>query len=159
MITYKVYKNKHKGTTGYGKWYGRVYISETYDLDKLSEHMANHNTPFSKGAIKGVLTDMVNCIRELVLDGKAVKIPNLAIFSLGIRTKPADDPAAFGPKNIKWAKLRARSAGSLMTAQVTQAAQFHRQGDTVVTSGGSSSSSDTGQSSGGAVNDGDNVGG
>jgi len=31
--------------------------------------MSNHNTPFSKGAIKGMLTDMVVCIKELLLEG------------------------------------------------------------------------------------------
>ena len=62
-------------------WFARAMVTQTIDLEQLAEHMANHNTPYSKGAILGVLTDMVNCIRELVLDGNAVKIPNLAIFS------------------------------------------------------------------------------
>ena len=68
-------------------WFARAMVTQTIDLEQLAEHMANHNTPYSKGAILGVLTDMVNCIRELVLDGNAVKIPNLAIFSAGLTTK------------------------------------------------------------------------
>lgn len=68
-----------------GKYFGRTVVNETYDLDKLAEHMSNHNTPLSKGAIYRVLTDMVSCIREIVLDGNAVKIPNLAIFLAGIK--------------------------------------------------------------------------
>ena len=58
-------------------------IEETIDLDALSGHMANHNTPYSKGAIKGMLTDMVGCIKELLLEGKNVKIADLTIFLAG----------------------------------------------------------------------------
>ena len=82
MLHYKLYQNKSKGNKAYGMWFARAMVTQTIDLEQLAEHMANHNTPYSKGAILGVLTDMVNCIRELVLDGNAVKIPNLAIFSL-----------------------------------------------------------------------------
>lgn len=97
MLHYKVYQNKSKGNKAYGKWFARATVNQTIDLEKLAEHMANHNTPYSKGAIYGVLTDMVNCIRELVLDGNAVKIPNLAIFSAGLTTKGAETRETFLP--------------------------------------------------------------
>ena len=34
-----------------------------------------------------MLKDMVNCIKELLMDGKNVKIDDLGIFSVGIRSK------------------------------------------------------------------------
>ncbi len=40
--------------------------------------MSNHNTPYSSGVIKGVLADMVSCTKELILDGKNVKLDELA---------------------------------------------------------------------------------
>jgi hypothetical protein len=46
--------------------------------------MANHNSPYSKGAIMGVLQDMVACIKELLQDGNKVKIADLGIFYLNI---------------------------------------------------------------------------
>ena len=110
---------------GNGVWIGRAVINQTYDLDMLAEHMANHNTPCSKGTIYGVLTDMVNCIRELVLDGNAVKIPNLAIFSAGLTTKGANSREDFLPsRNILSAHLRARSTGDFTRAELTSAAQM-----------------------------------
>ena len=122
MLHYKIYQNKSKGNKAYGKWFARAAVNQTIDLEQLAEHMANHNTPYSKGAIFGVLTDMVNCIRELVLDGNAVKIPNLAIFSAGLTTTAADDPNVFSPtKNIKSVHLRARSTGDLTRAVLTAA--------------------------------------
>ena len=91
----------------------------------LAEHMANHNTPYFKGPIYGVLTDMVNCIRELVLDGNAVKIPNLAIFSEGLTTKGANSRKEFTvASNIVSANLRARSTGDFTRAELTAAAQM-----------------------------------
>ena len=77
-IYYKLYQNKRKGSTTKDKWYARsAVMGKTVSLEDLAEHMAQHNTPYSEGVIKGVLTDMITCIRELVLEGKAVKIPNL----------------------------------------------------------------------------------
>ena len=81
--------------------------------------MSAHNTPYSKGAIAGVLTDMVACIRELVLEGVAVKIPDLAIFSAGIRSQGVEKLADFTPsRDIYQPHLRARASGSLMTARL-----------------------------------------
>ena len=125
MLHYKVYQNKSKGNKAFGKWFARAAVNQTIDLDKLAEHMSNHNTPYSKGAIYGVLTDMVRCIHELVLDGNAVKIPNLAIFSAGLTTKGADTRENFLPsRNILSAHLRARSTGDFTRAELTAAAQM-----------------------------------
>ena len=86
MIRYKIYQNQQKKGLNAGKWFARAVSDETFDLAKLAEHMSKHNSPYSSGVIKGVLTDMVDCIKELLLDGKSVKIDDLAIFGVGIRS-------------------------------------------------------------------------
>lgn len=112
MLRYKVYQDKRENSQTRGKWYAHVQVSNTLTLEDLAKHMADHNSPYSKGLIYGILTDMIECISELVLDGKAVKIPNLAIFSLGIKTKPADTAEDFSvAKNVAGYKLRARATG------------------------------------------------
>lgn len=119
MIRTILYQNQNKrNTTAYKKWYPRVVIEETIGLDELAEHMANHNTPFSKGAIKGILTDAVACTRELILMGKSVKFPNLAIFSVGLKVKNgADSPEDFSViKNVSGVKLRSRATGELTSS-------------------------------------------
>ena len=84
-VFYRKYQNKNRQSVAYGKWFARaVTIGKTINIDELAKHMSEHNTPYSKGAIKGVLTDMIGCIRELMLEGKAVKLDGLAIFSAGI---------------------------------------------------------------------------
>ena len=75
---------------------------------------------------RAMVTQMVNCIRELVLDGNAVKIPNLAIFSAGLTTKAAEAPEGFNAANIKSVHLRARSTGVLTRAELTTAARVQQ---------------------------------
>ena len=123
MLHYKLYQIKHPGKTWDGFWWPRATVNQTIDLEQLAEHMANHNTPYSKGAIFGVLTDMVNCIRELVLDGNAVKIPNLAIFSVGIKGYASKTPSEFKPTYIQSAYLRARSTEECTRAELSAAAR------------------------------------
>lgn len=116
MILFKLSKNKNKQIeSAYGKVYARPVVTQTINLDGLAEHMSEHNTGFSPGSVKGLLTDMVRCIKELVLKGIAVKIDDLAIFSIGLRTKSgADSKDDFSvAKNISGVKLRARATGSL----------------------------------------------
>lgn len=116
MILFKLFKNKNEKLEGaFGKVYARPVVTQTINLDGLAEHMAEHNTGFSPGSVKGLLTDMVRCVKELVLKGIAVKIDDLAIFSIGLRTKSgADSKDDFSvAKNISGVKLRARATGSL----------------------------------------------
>ena len=67
MIRYVLKQNKNEDANIFGKWFAYPVIEETLNIDALSEHMSNHNSPFSKGVIKGLLTDMVNCIKEQLL--------------------------------------------------------------------------------------------
>lgn len=123
MIRYKVYQNKNMGSSSYGLWYARAVYDETIGLEKLAEHMANHNTPYSQGCIFGVLRDMVNCIKELVLDGKAVKLDDLAIFSASISTSGAASAKEFSITScLRNVHLKARATGKLRTATLTSEA-------------------------------------
>ena len=125
-IFYRKFQNKSKNEKMNGKWYARtVTLGKTVELADLAEHMAQHNSPYSQGVIMGVLTDMVNCIRELVLEGKSVKIPNLCIFSAGISTSGALDPQEFSVAgNVKSAYLKARSTGRFSREEVTKRANI-----------------------------------
>ena len=114
MIQYVLKKNINaKMPNAYGKFCAYPVITQTYDIDQLVDHMASHNTPFSRGAIKGMITDMVACIRELVLQGIAVKIADLAILSIGIKNKAgaATEKEFTIAKNIEGLKIRARGTG------------------------------------------------
>lgn len=109
-----------------GLWYARPVIEETFDTERLAKHMSHHNTPYSAGVIKGVLSEMISCIKELILDGKNVKLDDLAIFSVGIVSKKgAQSATTFSvTNNIKGLKLRSRATGELSNAQINLEGQL-----------------------------------
>ena len=137
MILYVLKKNKNSKSAAFGKYFAYPVIEETVTLDGLAEHMSSHNTPYSKGAIKGMLTDMVSCIKELLLEGKNVKIADLAIFSLGIKNNggAVSEDVFTVSKHIKGVKLRARATGELIAKSLNLEATLKKASATTKTSG------------------------
>ena len=182
-VFYRKYQNKNPHSVSYGKWFARaVTIGKTFTVEDLAKHMSEHNTPYSGGAIKGVLTDMIGCIRELMLEGKAVKLDGLAIFSAGIKTKKKGAPTSeefSTTKHIDSVYMRARATGEFTRAELTKAGSvtelpknytdYHEEdeddpqnpsgGSGSSQSGGTSGGGDNGGTSGGDNNGGDNGGG
>ena len=151
MILYVLKQNKNRKSPAFGKWFAFPVIEETIDLDALAEHMSNHNTPYSKGAIKGMLTDMVSCIKELLLEGKNVKIADLAIFSLGIKNNggAVSEDVFTVSKNIKGVKLRARATGELIAKSLNLEATLKKASATTKSNGTTNSAN----GGGGTTND------
>ena len=154
MVRFILQQIKITGNKCFSKWFAKNVVEETIDLDALSEHMSNHNSPYSKGVIKGLLTDMIGCIKELLLEGKNVKIDDLAIFSLGIKNKVmADKEEDFSvAKNISGVKLKARATGELMSKSLNLEATLKKA--TIIngnptTEGGGGTSGGGGNTSGG----------
>ena len=174
-VFYRKYQNKNRHSVAYGKWFARaVTIGKTIDINELAKHMSEHNTPYSKGAIKGVLTDMVGCIRELMLEGKAVKLEGLAIFSAGIKTKKngALTSADFSTtKHIDSVYMRARATGEFTRAELTKAGNVtelpknftdykeEEENENGSSSTGSETDGGNGSEGGGSTNQGGNSGG
>ena len=156
MILYVLKKNKNSKSAAFGKYFAYPVIEETVTLDGLAEHMSSHNTPYSKGAIKGMLTDMVSCIKELLLEGKNVKIADLAIFSLGIKNNggAVSEEVFTVSKHIKGVKLRARATGELIAKSLNLEAQLKKASATSKTSGNGGSNSGGSAPTGGDSNNG-----
>lgn len=159
MILYVLKQNKNSKSAAYGKFFAYPVIEETINLDALAEHMSNHNTPYSKGAIKGMLTDMVSCIKELLLEGKNVKIADLAIFSLGIKNNggAVSEEAFTVSKNIKGVKLRARATGELIAKSLNLEATLKKASATTK-SAGNGGTTGGGSTSGSGSNNGSQSG-
>lgn len=125
----KAYISQCKMTTSknYGMYQAFADNEKPINLEQLAEHMAHHNTPFSKGTIIGILKDMVACIRELNLNGQPVKIDGLAIFSTHIENRRgwnslADVDLTIGTKNsvIQALRLCAQATGEFTKAELTK---------------------------------------
>ena len=163
MVHYILQQIKITGHKCFGKWFAKNVVEETVDLDGLSEHMSNHNSPYSKGVIKGLLTDMISCIKELLLEGKNVKVDDLAIFSLGIKNKAmADKEEDFSlSKNVEGVKLKARATGELMSKSLNLDATLKKAtyiNGKLTESGNGSSSAGSGAGNGGNAGGGSSSG-
>ena len=107
-LKYRKYQENRAGDFK-GKWYGKAVQDRTMDFEDFVTHMSEHNSPYSRGVIHGVLIDMLSCLQELVLDGKSVRLGELGLISLGMSTMPANTAAEFTAANIKGVHLNVRN--------------------------------------------------
>ena len=154
-MLFKLQKNNNpEMKEAYGNYYALPVILQTMGIAELAVMMAEHNTGFSAGQVKGMLTDMVSCVRELVLQGIAVKIPDLAIFSIGIKNKEgaASEKEFSITKNIAGLKLRARGTGEFKANSLNLDASLKKAtavtGDVTPPDGGKDNTGDTTQGGG-----------
>ena len=127
MIKYKKYQNTNIRSICYGKWYGRA-AHELVEFDELVKHMANHHCVFSEATIKGVLIEMETCLRELLLEGKAVRLNTLGIFRIGLETQGAASARSFTADNIKGVRLNLYLGKRFRAADLYKEAKFSEVG-------------------------------
>ena len=128
MIRYILKQNQNNTSSAYQTYYAYPVVAQTLNLNDLARHMSEHDSGFSEAMIVGVLKAMVRCIKEMILEGKNVKIDDLAIFSCGIRNAEgaASEDDFTVAKNIKGVKLRARATGSLSNTNLNLAATIKK---------------------------------
>ena len=83
------------------KAYGKNQIREVWNLEKFSKHIADHNGVYSRGTVKGVISDMCECLVEQLLNGNKIKLGELGDFSISLKTSGADSLDKFTAANIK----------------------------------------------------------
>lgn len=88
MINYSVYM---KGNPIYPelpeKAYAKNQVSEVWTLEKFSKHIADHNGVYSHSTVKGVLSDMCECLVEQLLNGNKVQIGELSTFGISLSSE------------------------------------------------------------------------
>lgn len=135
MIKYKKYQNKSKDSKVFGKWFGRA-VHEIVEFDEFIEHMAKHHCVYSEGTLRGVLIEMEICLRELLLDGKAVRMDDLGIFALSIANKKggADKAEDYTPNMIDSVRMNLYLGKRFRAKQLYKDAKF-READKYVGDG------------------------
>lgn len=109
-LKYRLMQEKREESKEFGKWYARAVQDRVVEFDDFVEHIAHHNSTFSRGTVNGVMMDALDCLKELVLDGKSVRLADLGLFSVGINTKPASTPKTFTvDKNVAGVHLNVRN--------------------------------------------------
>ena len=65
-------------------WYATVVTDREMNFEEFVDHISSHNSPYSRGTVHGVMMDMLDCLKELILDGKSVRLGDLGLFSIGM---------------------------------------------------------------------------
>lgn len=76
-------------------------MSEIWPLEKFAKHIADHNGVYSRGTVKGVLSDTCECLVEQLLNGKKVELGEFGTFGISLSYEGAPSVKEFSAKNIK----------------------------------------------------------
>ena len=83
------------------KAYAKNQVSEIWSLEKFAKHIADHNGVYSRGTVKGVLSDSCECLVEQLLNGNKVELGELGTFGISLSCEGAPSVKDFTVKNIK----------------------------------------------------------
>ena len=83
------------------KAYARSQVSDIWSLEQFAKHIADHYGVYSRGTVKGVISDMCECLVEQLLNGNKIQLGELGTFGVSIRSEGAESIEKFTSKNIK----------------------------------------------------------
>lgn len=86
-LYYQLYQDTRSASSAFGKWYARVKNMGTVTFEEMIEHMSEHNLGYPRGTVQGVMMGFIDCLTELLAQGKKVELGDLGTFSLNIRNK------------------------------------------------------------------------
>ena len=88
-IKYRKIKRTPQTGENAGKelWYATVVTDREMNFEEFVDHISSHNSPYSRGTVHGVMMDMLDCLKELILDGKSVRLGDLGLFSIGMSSR------------------------------------------------------------------------
>lgn len=161
MVTYKLVQNKNQNSKVFGKWFAKT-ANTAMTFDEFIEHMAAHHCVYSEATIRGVLLEMEICLREQLLEGRAVRFHELGIFQLGIENAKggASTASEFNvARNIAGVRMNLYLGARFRRADLYKDAKFKEAGiydvDSSKPTQGGSTESSTSQTGGGLPDDGD----
>ena len=119
MAKYRLYQNKNSKSSGYGKYYAHRVPGKLIDTESLAKRLAGRNSAFSEGELRGVLIDLTELIKELAFEGNSVKLGDLGIFFLGMKSKGVADANLFDAATHIASRWRCRGTGNTRNKHVS----------------------------------------
>ena len=89
--------------------------AEVMTIEKFAKHIATHGCVYSRADISAILYMAVDCMRELLLDGKKVRLGDLGDFSVSLSSRGAADAQSFTAQNITDVKVIWDAGGEFKT--------------------------------------------
>ena len=78
-----------------GKVYAKAVTTETLSFQDFIEHVISHGSVYDRGTVPGIMLQMVDCMKELMLDSKKIWLGDLGVFYLSLKNKSAADLDSF----------------------------------------------------------------
>lgn len=82
------------------KVYANVQLTDTVTLAQLAKHIKEHGSPYGRDVVVGVLTAIVDCTREYLIQGFKVDLGDLGSFEPSIRQVGSTSFESFTADNI-----------------------------------------------------------
>ncbi len=123
-------------------WYATAVTDREMDFEEFVTHIAEHNSPYSRGTVHGVLMDTLDCLQELILDGKSVRLSDLGLFSIGMSSRGEKTKKEVTAQSVLGVHLIVRNTKNWSNSELKKKCKLQEYGVF-------SSSSDEGDESGG----------
>ena len=154
----KVMRTPQSGeNAGKKLWYATAVSDREMSFEDFVTHISEHNSPYSRGTIHGVLMDTLDCLKELILDGKSVRFSDLGLFSIGMTSRGEETREKVTAASVQGVHLIVRNTKNWSNAELKKLTKIvaydeyvaGEGGGTAGNPGGGSSSGDTTQGGGG----------
>ena len=155
----KVMRTPQSGeNAGKKLWYATAVSDREMNFEDFVTHISEHNSPYSRGTIHGVLMDTLDCLKELILDGKSVRLSDLGLFSIGMTSRGEETREKVTAASVQGVHLIVRNTKNWSNAELKKLTKIvaydeyvaGKGGETSGTPGGGSGSGDATQGGGGS---------
>ena len=98
------------------KAYGNLQLTGTVSLMQLARHIKEHGSPYGRDVVIGVLTAIVDCTREFLVQGFAVDLGDLGKFVPSLKCEGAS--SYVNDQGITVSALRAFNSDNIIAVNV-----------------------------------------
>ena len=120
---------------GKKKFYATAVQDRTMEFEDFVTHISEHNSPYSRGTVHGVLMDTLDCLQELILDGKSVRFADLGLFSIGMTSRGEDNAEKVNASSITGVHLIVRNTKNWSNTELRKMCEITALGSEVTEEG------------------------
>ena len=80
--------------------------TDVMTIEKFAKHITSHGSVYSRADISAILYMAVDCMREMLLEGKKIRLGDLGDFSILLGSKGAETANKFTAQNITNVKVQ-----------------------------------------------------
>ena len=146
----KVMRTPQSGeNAGKKLWYATAVSDREMNFEDFVTHISEHNSPYSRGTIHGVLMDTLDCLKELILDGKSVRLSDLGLFSIGMTSRGEETREKVTAASVQGVHLIVRNTKNWSNAELKKLTKIVAYDEYVASEGGGTSGNPGGGSGSG----------